>query len=100
VTLIPPLPEQDTRLIPALRYLRPLPGFRFLESLIVTAVAGRDQGYLAQPWVRERSIEVAASVSTRSTSRSTRPQCSGSTRAVVRRRRRSSPDGRVRDEGF
>ena len=46
VTLIPPLPEQDTRLIPALRYLRPVPGFRFLESLIVTAVTGRDQGYL------------------------------------------------------
>ena len=58
VTLIPPLPEQDARLIPALRYLRPVPGFRFLESLIVTAVTGRDQGYLAQPWVHERSIEV------------------------------------------
>ncbi len=58
VTLIPPLPEQDIRLIPALRYLRPVPGFRFLESLIVTAVVGRDQGFLAQPWVQQRSIEV------------------------------------------
>jgi NTE family protein len=29
-----------------------------LESVITTAVVGRDQGYLAQPWVRDRTIEV------------------------------------------
>jgi NTE family protein len=58
VTLIPQLPAGDTRLVPQLALLRPVPGFRFLESLVTTAVVGRDQGYLAQPWVRARSIEV------------------------------------------
>ncbi len=58
VTLLPQLPAGDTRLIPSLGLLRPIPGFRFLESVVLTAVVGRDQGYLAQPWVRDRSIEV------------------------------------------
>ena len=58
VTLIPPLPAGDVRLVPQLRALRPVPGFRFLEALMTTAIVGRDQGYLAQPWVKERSIEV------------------------------------------
>jgi NTE family protein len=58
VTLIPQLPAGATRLIPQLGPLRLLPGFRFLESVVTTAVVGRDQGYLAQPWVQERSIEV------------------------------------------
>jgi len=60
VTLIPQLPAGDTKLIPQLAALRLVPGFRFLESVITTAVVGRDQGYLAQPWVRERTIEVDA----------------------------------------
>lgn len=58
VTLIPPLPAGDVKLIPAVRFLHPVPGFRFLESVLTTAVVGRDQGYLAQPWVRQRSIQV------------------------------------------
>lgn len=58
VTLLPQLPAGDTRLVPPLALLRPIPGFRFLESVIVTAIVGRDQGYLAQPWVHKRSIEV------------------------------------------
>jgi NTE family protein len=58
VTLIPRLPAGDVQLVPALGALRLLPGFRFLEEVVVTAVVGRDQGYLAQPWVRDRSIEV------------------------------------------
>jgi NTE family protein len=58
VTLIPQLPAGDTRLIPPLALLRPVPGFHFLESLVVTAIVGRDQGYLAQPSVKARSIEV------------------------------------------
>ena len=58
VTLIPQLPAGDTRLVPPLRFLRLFPGFRFLEAVVTTAVVGRDQGYLAQPWVRDRSIEV------------------------------------------
>jgi NTE family protein len=57
-TLIPRLPAGDTTLVPPLRALRLLPGFHFLEEVVVTAVVGRDQGYLAQPWVRDRSIEV------------------------------------------
>ena len=58
VTLIPKLPAEDVRLIPQLGLLRPVPGFRFLESVLTTAVVGRDQGYLAQPWVQRRSMEV------------------------------------------
>jgi NTE family protein len=58
VTLIPELPAMATRLIPQLGALRLLPGFRFLESVVTTAIVGRDQGYLAQPWVKERSIVV------------------------------------------
>jgi NTE family protein len=58
VTLIPQLPAGDVQLLPQLRALRPIPGFRFLEAVLTTAVVGRDQGYLAQPWVKDRSIEV------------------------------------------
>lgn len=58
VTLFPQLPAGDTRLIPSLGLLGGVPGVRFLESVIITAIVGRDQGYLAQPWVGERSIEV------------------------------------------
>ena len=61
VTLLPKLPEGDSLLLPQLRLARAIPGFRFLESVVVTAVVGRDQGYLAQPWVQERSIEVDGS---------------------------------------
>jgi NTE family protein len=57
VTLVPKLPAGGTRLVPPLRGLRLLPGFRFLEAVLTTAVVGRDQGYLAQPWVRDWSIE-------------------------------------------
>ena len=58
VTLVAQLPAGATKLIPALGPLRVVPGLQFLESVITTAVVGRDQGYLAQPWVRDRSIEV------------------------------------------
>jgi NTE family protein len=58
VTVIPKLPADATRLVPQLAALRLLPGFRYLESVVTTAVVGRDQGYLAQPWVAERSIRV------------------------------------------
>jgi NTE family protein len=57
-TLLPQLPAGDTRLIPSLRLVSSVPGVGFLESVIITAIVGRDQGYLAQPWVGERSIEV------------------------------------------
>jgi NTE family protein len=60
VTLIPQLPAGNARLLPQLAALRVVPSYRFLESLIITTIVGRDQGYLAQPWVRERSIEVDA----------------------------------------
>jgi NTE family protein len=58
VTLLPQLPAGDTKLLPGLGPLRLVPGFHFLESVITTAVVGRDQGYLAQPWVHDRAIEV------------------------------------------
>ncbi len=58
-TLVPRLPGETPRLgVPGLRALRLIPSYRFLEATVATALAGRDQGYLAQPWVRARSIEV------------------------------------------
>jgi NTE family protein len=58
VSLVPQLPAEATRLVPQLGALRVLPGFRFLEAVITTAVVGRDQAYLNQPWVKERTFEV------------------------------------------
>ena len=58
VTLIPQLPAEDVRLIPQLGLLRPVPGFRFLESVLTTAIVGRDQAYLAQPDVMRSSMLV------------------------------------------
>lgn len=58
VTLIPQLPAGNARLLPALAPLRLIPSYRFLEQLVTTTIVGRDQGYLAQPWVAERAIEV------------------------------------------
>jgi len=58
VTVIPKLPAGDTKLTPFAAPLRLVPGFRFGESLLATILAGRDQGYLAQPWVQARSMEV------------------------------------------
>ena len=60
VTLVPQLPAGSPGLVPGLWALRLVPGVRFLESVVTTAIVGRDQGYLAQPWVRARSIEVDA----------------------------------------
>jgi NTE family protein len=60
VTLIPELPAGDTRLVPPLALLRQVPGFHFLESLVVTAIVGRDQGYLERPQVKARSILVSS----------------------------------------
>jgi NTE family protein len=58
VTLLPKLPAGNAQLLPALAALRVVPSYRFLEALIATTIVGRDQGYLAQPWVRDRSIQV------------------------------------------
>jgi len=60
VTLLPRLPAGSTELFPLLGVLRQVPSLRFLESLVTTLVVGRDQGYLSQPWVAARSIEVDA----------------------------------------
>ena len=57
--VVPRLPAEGPRLgVPGLRAARLLPPFRFLEALVATALSGRDQGYLAQPWVKARSIRV------------------------------------------
>jgi NTE family protein len=58
VTLAPRFPDGAGRLVPPLRALRAVPAYRFLEGVVTTAIVGRDQGYLAQPWVSARSIEV------------------------------------------
>lgn len=57
-TVLPKLPAGDVELIPELRLLRQIPGFHYLESLVVTAAFGRDQGYLLQPWISKWSIAV------------------------------------------
>ena len=58
VTLMPRVPAGSTRIFPLLGLLRGVPSLRFLESLVTTLVVGRDQGYLSQPWVAARSVEV------------------------------------------
>ncbi len=58
VTLLPQLPAAAGTLVPPLRVLGGLRQIRFLEALVTTTVVGRDQGYLAQPWVKARTIEV------------------------------------------
>ena len=57
VTVLPNLPAGDDKVIPLLGL--PLPGgLRLLEQLIATALVGRDQSYLNQPWVSARTIRV------------------------------------------
>lgn len=57
VKVIPQLPAGGAQLFPWLAAIDfGLP--RFLEQVAVTAVVGHDQGYLAKPWVRDRTIRV------------------------------------------
>ncbi|HZA18754.1 MAG TPA: patatin-like phospholipase family protein [Pseudonocardiaceae bacterium] len=58
VTLLPRLPAANIQLFPLLGGLRRRGLPRFLESLVTTMAVGRDQGYLAKPWVQARTIEV------------------------------------------
>ena len=60
VTLLPRLPAGNVQLFPALGlFKRGLP--HYLECLVTTTVVGRDQGYLAKPWVQARTIEIETS---------------------------------------
>lgn len=56
VKLVPQLPAGGAQMFPWLAAIGGLP--RFLEHVAVTAVAGHDQGYLAKPWVKARTIRV------------------------------------------
>jgi NTE family protein len=58
VTVLPNLPEGNDKVIPALAPLRTLGAPHLLESVITTAIVGRDQAYLSQPWVNARTIRV------------------------------------------
>ena len=58
VTLLPRLPAANIQLFPQLGALRRRGFPRFIESLVTTMAVGRDQGYLAKPWVKARTIEV------------------------------------------
>ncbi len=58
VTVLPNLPEGNDKVIPALAPLRMLGPPHLLEGVITTALVGRDQAYLNQPWVRARTIRV------------------------------------------
>jgi NTE family protein len=58
VTVLPNLPEGNDKVIPALAPIRLLGPPHLLESVITTALVGRDQAYLNQPWVSARTIRV------------------------------------------
>jgi NTE family protein len=58
VTVLPNLPEGNDKVIPALAPLRLLGAPHLLEDVITTALVGRDQAYLNQPWVDARTIRV------------------------------------------
>jgi NTE family protein len=58
VTVLPNLPEGNDKVIPALAPLRMLGAPHLLEGVITTALVGRDQAYLNEPWVNARTIRV------------------------------------------
>ena len=58
VTVLPNLPEGNDKVIPALAPLRMLAAPHLLEEVITTALVGRDQAYLNEPWVAARAIRV------------------------------------------
>jgi NTE family protein len=58
VTVLPNLPDGNDKVIPALTALRLLGPTHMLEDVITTALVGRDQAYLNQPWVSARAIRV------------------------------------------
>jgi NTE family protein len=58
VTVLPNLPEGNDKVIPALAPLRMLGAPHLLEGVITTALVGRDQAYLNEPWVSARTIRV------------------------------------------
>ena len=58
VTVLPNLPDGNDKVIPALAALRLLGPTHLLEDVITTALVGRDQTYLNQPWVSARAIRV------------------------------------------
>ncbi len=58
MTVLPNLPEGNDKVIPALAPLRLLGPPHLLEGVITTALVGRDQAYLNQPWVDARTIRV------------------------------------------
>ena len=58
VTVLPNLPEGNDNVIPALAPLRLLGAPHLFEEVITTALVGRDQAYLNQPWVAARAIRV------------------------------------------
>ncbi len=58
VTLLPNLPQDNAKVIPALGPLQYFGGPTLLEDLITTMIVGRDQAYLNHPWVSARVIRV------------------------------------------
>ncbi|WP_179466560.1 patatin-like phospholipase family protein [Mycolicibacterium vinylchloridicum] len=58
VTLLPDLPANNDKVIPALAPLRHFGGPSLLEDVITTILVGRDQAYLNLPWVSCRTIRV------------------------------------------
>lgn len=58
VTLLPNLPQDNAKVLPALGPLHYFGGPALLEDLITTMIVGRDQAYLNLPWVSARVIRV------------------------------------------
>ena len=58
VTVLPNLPAGNDKVIPALAPIRKFGAPHLLEDVITTALVGRDQAYLNEPWVSARTIRV------------------------------------------
>jgi NTE family protein len=58
ITLLPDLPDGIDTVLPDWGVLRRLGPPRLLDDVITTALVGRDQAYLNQPWVSARTIRV------------------------------------------
>jgi NTE family protein len=57
IKLIPRLPMDAGQLLPGLGLIERGP-IKLASDLVMTAIVGRDQAHLAQPWVAARTIEV------------------------------------------
>ncbi|MCV7193007.1 patatin-like phospholipase family protein [Mycolicibacterium brumae] len=61
VVLMPPLPDRNEEVFPALKLLHKVRPPTLLEKVVTTMLVGHDQTKLAMPWVAARTIRVDTS---------------------------------------